>query len=192
MSNIKESLKNFASVYASKGRREFDVGFLIFREDLLDGEKTQIENFFSAIQSSCNCISIGNPFNLSFSKSMDEAKNTHGWLDNNEGEYLYLLEQDDQPVFVSNDTGLVFAMTFGSNENFEIADSLLDFISALSYTLLLSAKYIDKNLINGKCDENYYINKDEEYLMEVEEFLKNTELNINMENFYSFLFVVAL
>ena len=54
MSSIKESLKNFASVYASKGRREFDVGFLIFREDLLDGEKTQIENFFSAIQSSCN------------------------------------------------------------------------------------------------------------------------------------------
>lgn len=192
MSSIKESLKNFASVYASKGRREFDVGFLIFREDLLDGEKTQIENFFSAIQSSCNCISIGNPFNLSFSKSMDEAKNTHGWLDNNEGKYLYLLEQDDQPVFVNHDTGMVFTMTFGSNEKFEIADSLLDFISALSYTLVLSIKYIDKNLINGKCDENYYINEDEEYLMGIEEFIKNTELNINIENFYSFLFVGAL
>ena len=192
MSSIKESLKNFASVYASKGRREFDVGFLIFREDLLDGEKTQIENFFSAIQSSCNCISIGNPFNLSFSKSMDEAKNTHGWLDNNEGKYLYLLEQDDQPVFVNHDTGMVFTMTFGSNEKFEIADSLLDFISALSYTLVLSIKYIDKNLINGKCDENYYINEDEEYLMGIEEFIKNTELNINIENFYSFLFVGEL
>nr|WP_314271453.1 hypothetical protein [uncultured Kingella sp.] len=192
MSDIKESLRNFSSVYASKGRREFDVGFLIFREDLLDGEKTQIKNFFSAIQSSCNCISIGNPFNLSFSKSMDEAKNTHGWLDNNEGEYLYFLEQDDQPIFVNNDTGMVFAMTFGSNEKFEIADSLLDFISALSYTLLLSVKYIDKNSINGKCNENYYINEDKEYLIEVEEFLKNTELNINMENFYSFLFVGAL
>ena len=46
MSDIKESLRNFSSVYASKGRREFDVGFLIFREDLLDGEKTQIENFW--------------------------------------------------------------------------------------------------------------------------------------------------
>ncbi len=192
MFDIKESIKNFASVYASKGRREFDVGFLIFHEDLLDGEKTQIEKFFSAIQSSCNCISVGNPFNLSFSKSMDEAKNTHGWLDNNEGKYLYLLEQDDQPIFVNNDTGMVFAMTFSSNEKFEIADSLLDFISALSYTLLLSIKYIDKNSINGKCDENYYINEDEEYLIEVEEFLKNTELNINMENFYSFLFVGAL
>lgn len=87
---------------------------------------------------------------------------------------------------------MVFAMTFGSNEKFEIADSLLDFISALSYTLLLSVKYIDKKSINGKCDENYYINEDEEYLMEVEEFLKNTELNINVENFYSFLFVGAL
>ena len=192
MSDIKESLRNFSSVYASKGRREFDVGFLIFHEDLLDGEKTQIENFFSAVQSSCNCISIGNPFNLSFSKSMNEAKNTHGWLDNNEGEYLYLLGQDDQPIFVNNDTGMVFAMTFSSNEKFEIAESLLDFISALSYTLLLSIKYIDKNSINGKCDENYYINEDEEYLIEVEEFLKNTELNINMENFYSFLFVGAL
>lgn len=192
MSDIKESLKNFASVYASKGRREFDVGFLIFHEDLLDGEKTQIENFFSAIQSSCNCISIGNPFNLSFSKSMDEAKNTHGWLDNNEGEYLYFLEQDDQPIFVNNDTGMVFAMTFGSSKKFEIADSLLDFISALSYTLLLSVKYIDKNSINGKCDENYYINEDEEYLIEVKEFLKNTELNINMENFYFFLFIGTL
>lgn len=123
---------------------------------------------------------------------MDEAKNTYGWLDNNEGKYLYLLEQDDQPIFVNNDTGMVFAMTFGSNEKFEIADSLLDFISALSYTLLLSIKYIDKNSINGKCDENYYINEYEEYLIEVEEFLKNTELNINMENFYSFLFVGAL
>lgn len=192
MFDIKESIKNFASVYASKGRREFDVGFLIFHEDLLDGEKTQIEKFFSAIQSSCNCISVGNPFNLSFSKSMDEAKNTYGWLDNNEGKYLYLLEQDDQPIFVNNDTGMVFAMTFSSNEKFEIADSLLDFISALSYTLLLSIKYIDKNSINGKCDENYYINEYEEYLIEVEEFLKNTELNINMENFYSFLFVGAL
>ena len=46
MSDIKESLRNFSSVYASKGRCEFDVGFLIFREDLLDGEKTQIENFW--------------------------------------------------------------------------------------------------------------------------------------------------
>ena len=89
MFDIKESIKNFASVYASKGRREFDVGFLIFHEDLLDGEKTQIEKFFSAIQSSCNCISVGNPFNLSFSKSMDEAKNTHGWLDNKENIYIY-------------------------------------------------------------------------------------------------------
>ena len=123
---------------------------------------------------------------------MDEAKNTHSWLDNNEGKYLYLLEQDDQPIFVNNDTGMVFAITFGSNEKFEIADSLLDFISALSYALLLSVKYIDKNLINGKCYENYYINEDEEYLMEIEEFLKNTELNINIENFYSFLFVGTL
>ena len=123
---------------------------------------------------------------------MDEAKNTHGWLDNNEGKYLYLLEQDDQPIFVNNDTGMVFVITFGSNEKFEIADSLLDFISALSYALLLSVKYIDKNLINGKYDENYYINEDEEYLMEIKKFLKNTELNINMENFYSFLFIGTL
>ena len=191
MSDIKESLKNFASVYATKGRREFDVGFLIFREDVLDEGKTQIENFFSTIRSSCNCISVGNPFNLSFSKSMDEARNAHGWLNNNEG-YLYLLEQDDQPIFVNNDTGMVFAMTFGSNEKFEIADSLLDFISALSYTLFLSVKYIDKNSINGKCDENYYINEDEEYLIEIEDFLENAELNINRENFYSFLFVGTL
>lgn len=189
---IKNALHHFSNVYGKECRAEFDNGTLVFNPDLYDANKSDAANFMNTLHPSHNLIAIGNPFNLFFSQSWDDMQNHRGWLDGKDEHFLYLLNQDDQPILIDSETGELFAMTFGTNEKFPIAQTLADFICVLSDMMDISSKYIAANTIDGECDENYFLNEDEDYLAEIQQLLDRAELKINRENLYSFLFVGTL
>ena len=129
-------------------------------------------------------IHIGQPFNLIFASSKNR-ESLVGWPKGiNIENYLYIANQNDEPILISKETLEIFSLRLGSKEPKKIASSLGDFIQTLSEIMALSEKFFSKNINN----DDYFILEDDEFIAELNVFFQSTKLSIEVKNFYNFFF----
>ena len=86
--------------------------------------------------------------NLIFASS-ENQEGLVGWQEAiNIENYLYIANQNDEPILISKETLEIFSLRLGSKEPKKIASSLGDFIQTLSEIMALSEKFFSKNINN--------------------------------------------
>ena len=183
MFSLKTAVKNFSNIYGQLSRKEIDFGEIIIDEKILQDNASIINYFFNLIILNPQ-IHIGQPFNLIFASS-ENQKGLVGWQEAiNIENYLYIANQNDEPILISKETLEIFSLRLGSKEPKKIASSLGDFIQTLSEIMALSEKFFSKNINN----DDYFILEDDEFIAELNVFFQSTKLSIEVKNFYNFFF----
>ena len=163
MFSLKTAVKNFSNIYGQISRKEIDFGEIIIDEKILQDNASIINYFFNLITLNPQ-IHIGQPFNLIFASS-ENQEGLVGWQEAiNIENYLYIANQNDEPILISKETLEIFSLRLGSKEPKKIAFS--------------------KNINN----DDYFILEDDEFIAELNVFFQSTKLSIEVKNFYNFFF----
>ena len=150
MFSLKTAVKNFSNIYGQLSRKEIDFGGIIIDEKILQ-DNASVVNYF---------------FNLMFASS-ENQEGLVGWQEAiNIENYLYIANQNDEPILISKETFEIFSLRLGSKEPKKIASSLGDFIQTLSEIMALSEKFFSKNINN----DDYFILEDDEFIAELNVF----------------------